>query len=116
MLPLPRQYLRLPSLRAEAEVLSAHAIAQGIAQRSRGRPRCRPRLGKNRRYRQSRKRRKKVEILFAHLKRVLKLDRLRLRGRSGARDEFLLAAIAQNLRRLAIRALAAMNQSNMAFA
>jgi transposase len=52
-------------------------------------------------YLQSRKDRKKVEMLFAHLKRVLKLDRLRLRGRSGARDEFLLAATAQNLRRMA---------------
>ncbi len=52
-------------------------------------------------YRQSRKDRKKVEILFAHLKRILKLDRLRLRGPSGARDEFLLAAIVQNLRRMA---------------
>ena len=54
-------------------------------------------------YRQSRKDRKKVEVLFAHLKRILKLDRLRLRGRPGARDEFLLAATAQNLRRLAKR-------------
>jgi transposase len=53
------------------------------------------------RYRQSRKDRKKVEMLFAHLKRILHLTRLRLRGMSGARDEFLLAAIAQNLRRMA---------------
>lgn len=53
------------------------------------------------RYRQSRKDRKKVEMLFAHLKRVLKLDRLRLRGRTGAQDEFLMAATAQNLRRMA---------------
>ena len=53
------------------------------------------------RYRQSRKDRKKVEILFAHLKRILKLDKLRLRGFSGARDEVLLAATAQNLRRTA---------------
>jgi transposase len=52
-------------------------------------------------YLQSRKERKKVEILFAHLKRILKLDKLRLRGISGARDEFLLAATAQNLRRMA---------------
>ena len=51
-------------------------------------------------YRQSRRDRKKVEMLFAHLKRILKLDRLRLRGLSGARDEFLLAATAQNLRRM----------------
>ena len=45
--------------------------------------------------------RKKVEMLFAHLKRILKLDKLRLRGPTGARDEFLLAATAQNLRRMA---------------
>ena len=49
----------------------------------------------------SRRQRKKVEMLFAHLKRILKLDRLRLRGPCGARDEFLLAATAQNLRKLA---------------
>jgi transposase len=45
--------------------------------------------------------RKKVEMLFAHLKRILRLDRLRLRGPTGARDEFLLAATAQNLRKIA---------------
>jgi IS5 family transposase len=49
----------------------------------------------------SRRQRKKVEMLFAHLKRILKLDHLRLRGPNGARDEFHLAATAQNLRRLA---------------
>ena len=49
----------------------------------------------------SRRQRKKVEMLFAHLKRILKLDRLRLRGPNGARDEFHLAAAAQNLRKLA---------------
>lgn len=48
----------------------------------------------------SRRERKKVEMAFAHLKRILKLDRLRLRGLSGARDEILLAATAQNLRKL----------------
>jgi transposase len=47
------------------------------------------------------RRRKKVEMLFAHLKRILRLDRLRLRGPNGARDEFHLAATAQNLRKLA---------------
>ena len=45
--------------------------------------------------------RKKVEMLFAHLKRILGLGRLRLRGPCGASDEFLLAATAQNLRKLA---------------
>ena len=49
----------------------------------------------------SRRLRKKVEMLFAHLKRILKFDRLRLRGPTGAHDEFLLAATAQNLRKLA---------------
>jgi hypothetical protein len=48
-----------------------------------------------------RRERKKIEMRFAHLKRILKLGRLRLRGPRGAQDEFVLAAIAQNLRRLA---------------
>jgi transposase len=52
-------------------------------------------------YRTSRRERKKIEMLFAHLKRILRLDRLRLRGPCGAHDEFLLAATAQNLRKLA---------------
>jgi len=52
-------------------------------------------------YATSLRQRKKVEMLSAHLKRILKLDRLRLRGPNGARDEFLLAATAQNLRKLA---------------
>lgn len=66
-------------------------------------------------YARSCKLRKKVEMLFAHLKRILRLGRLRLRGPSrdhgqamtlpgsacGANDEFLLAATAQNLRKLA---------------
>jgi transposase len=60
-------------------------------------------LAKTHLYKQSRKDRKKVEMLFAHLKRILNLRRLRLRGPSGAHDEFLLAAIAQNLRRMAKR-------------
>jgi transposase len=58
-------------------------------------------LAKTPAYAQSRRDRKKVEMLFAHLKRILRLDRLRLRGPSGAQFEFTLAAIAQNLRRLA---------------
>jgi IS5 family transposase len=52
-------------------------------------------------FEQSRRSRKRVEMLFAHLKRILRLGRLRLRGPRGAQDEFTLAAIAQNLRRLA---------------
>src|SRR3954468_4374606 len=52
-------------------------------------------------YEQTRCDRKKVEMLFAHLKRILRLGRLRLRGPGGAQFEFTLAAIAQNLRRIA---------------
>ncbi len=52
-------------------------------------------------FRRSRDERKKVEMAFAHMKRIFKLDRLRLRGLNGARDEILLTATAQNLRKLA---------------
>jgi len=59
------------------------------------------RIATTQEYRQSPRQRKKVEMLFAHLKRILKLHRLRLRGPNGAHDEFLMAATAQNLRRMA---------------
>jgi IS5 family transposase len=49
---------------------------------------------------ESRRKRKKVQMLFAHLKRQLGLTRLRLRGLAGANKEFLLAATVQNLKRL----------------
>ena len=52
-------------------------------------------------YQRSRIERRKVEMLFAHLKSILKLDRLRLHGLNGASDEFTLAAAVQNLRRMA---------------
>ena len=52
-------------------------------------------------FERSRQGRKRIEMLFAHLKRILKVGRLRLRGPCGAQDEFLLAATAQNLRKLA---------------
>lgn len=58
-------------------------------------------IAKTEAYQTSRHQRKKVEMLFAHLKRILRLERLRLRGPNGARDEFHLAATAQNLRKLA---------------
>ena len=58
-------------------------------------------LAGTRAFKHSARQRKKVEMAFAHLKRILKLDRLRLRGLSGARYEILLAATAQNLRKLA---------------
>jgi len=80
-----------PSTPLRKIVRSVHEAARNVARD----------IAKTQFYRQSRKDRKKVEMLFAHLKRILNLTRLRLRGRSGARDEFLLAAIAQNLRRMA---------------
>jgi transposase len=57
-------------------------------------------LAKTEAFDQSRRERKKVEMRFAHMKRIFRLDRLRLRGLSGAKDEVLLTATAQNLRRL----------------
>jgi transposase len=51
----------------------------------------------------SRDERKKVEMRFAHLKTHHRFERMRLRGLSGARDEFHLAAIVQNLKTLAMR-------------
>jgi hypothetical protein len=80
-----------PGTRVRKIVRSVHESARNVARD----------IAKTDAYRQSRKDRKKVEMLFAHLKRILKLDRLRLRGPSGAHDEFLLAATAQNLRRMA---------------
>ena len=59
------------------------------------------RISETEEYAVSRRQRKKVEMAFAHLKRILKLDRLRLRGPRGVNDEFLLAATAQNLRKMA---------------
>ena len=58
-------------------------------------------IARTKQYAVSMKVRKKVEMLFAHLKRILGPGRLRLRGPCGANDEFLLAATAQNLRKLA---------------
>jgi hypothetical protein len=49
----------------------------------------------------SRDERKRVEMRFAHLKTHHRFERMRLRGLSGARDEFHLAAIVQNLKTLA---------------
>jgi transposase len=57
-------------------------------------------------FEQSRNERKKVEMRFAHLKTHHRFERMRLRGLNGARDEFHLAAIVQNLKTLALRSLA----------
>lgn len=76
----------------------ARKIARSIYEESRNVART---ICKSPEYIQSQKDRKKVEVLFAHLKRIMNFDRLRLRGISGAQDEFILAATAQNLKKLA---------------
>jgi hypothetical protein len=76
----------------------ARKVMRSIHEAARDKARA---IAKTEAYVVSRRERKKVEMLFAHLKRILRLDRLRLRGPNGARDEFLLAATAQNLRKLA---------------
>ena len=79
--------------------MPARAIDRSIHEDARDVARA---ISKTEAYAQSRRDRKKVEMLFGHMKRILKLDRLRLRGLSGAQDEFLLAATAQNLRKMAM--------------
>ena len=76
----------------------ARKVPRSIHESARDRARA---IARSEEGRTSRRQRKKVEMLFAHLKRILRLDRLRLRGPNGARDEFHLAAAAQNLRKLA---------------
>jgi hypothetical protein len=84
----PRCCRKMPARKVPRSIYeSARDVARGIA-----------RTGA---YVTSRRERKKIEMLFAHLKRILRLGRLRLRGPCGAHDEFLLAATAQNLRKLA---------------
>ena len=56
-------------------------------------------------FEKSRDERKKVEMRFAHLKTHHGFERMRLRGISGARDEFYLAATVQNLKTFALRTL-----------
>jgi hypothetical protein len=82
---------RCPRAPARKVTRSIHEAARDVARD----------IAKTDAYWTSMRQRKKVEMLFAHLKRIVKLDRLRLRGPCGARDEFLLAATAQNLRKLA---------------
>src|ERR1700735_1662951 len=76
----------------------ARKIARSVHEAARDKAR---EIAKTEAYAVSCRERKKVEMLFAHLKRILRLDRLRLRDPSGAKDESLLAGTAQNLRKLA---------------
>jgi transposase len=86
------------SLKPKCTTSVARKVTRDVNEDVRDRVRA---LANTEAFQQSRRERKKVEMRFAHMKRILKLDRLRLRGLSGARDEVLLTATAQNLRRLA---------------
>jgi transposase len=85
------------SLKPKCTTAVARKITRDLNEDVRDRVRA---LANTEAFQQSRRERKKVEMRFAHMKRILRLDRLRLRGLSGARDEVLLTATAQNLRRL----------------
>jgi transposase len=74
------------------------------------------RLMRTKVYLVSRNQRKRVEMRFAHLKVHHRFERMRLRGLSGARDEFVLAAIVQNLKTLALRTLEPPAQPRVSFA
>jgi transposase len=85
------------SLKPKCTTAVARKVTRDLNEDVRDRVRA---LANTEAFQQSRRERKKVEMRFAHMKRILRLDRLRLRGLSGARDEVLLTATAQNLRRL----------------
>jgi hypothetical protein len=86
------------SLKPKCTTAVARKITRDLNEDVRDRVRA---LADTEAFQQSCRERKKVEMRFAHMKRILKLDRLRLRGLHGVRDEVLLTATAQNLRRLA---------------
>jgi transposase len=86
------------SLKPKCTTAAVRKITRDINEDVRDRVRA---LANTEAFQQSCRERKKVEMRFAHMKRIFRLDRLRLRGLNGVRDEVLLTAIAQNLRRLA---------------
>jgi Transposase DDE domain len=84
-----------PNMAARQVPRDVHEDARDMARRLVG----------TKRFLKSRDERKRVEMRFAHLKSHHGFERMRLRGLSGARDEFHLAAIAQNLKTMALRLL-----------
>lgn len=86
------------ALRPQCTTAPARKVSRDIDEDVRDQVRA---LANTEAFQVSRRERKKVEMRFAHMKRIHRLDRLRLRGLSGAKDEVLLTATAQNLRRLA---------------
>ena len=86
------------ALKSQCTTAAARKVSRDIDEDVRDRVRA---LANTEAFEVSRRERKKVEMRFAHMKRIHRLDRLRLRGLAGAKDEVLLTATAQNLRRLA---------------
>jgi transposase len=86
------------SLKPKCTTATARKVTRDLDEEVRDRVRA---LAATEAFQRSRRERKKIEVRFAHMKRIFRLDRLRLRGLSGAKDEILLTATAQNLRRLA---------------
>jgi transposase len=84
-----------PNMAARQVPRDVHEDARDMARRLMG----------TKRFLKSRDERKRVEMRFAHLKTHHGFERMRLRGLSGARDEFHLAAIVQNLKTMALRLL-----------
>lgn len=80
-----------PNMAHRRIVRSVHEAARDVARQ----------IAETEAFEETRRHRKKVEMAFAHLKRIHGMSRLRLRGPTGAQDEFTLAAIAQNLRKMA---------------
>ena len=91
----PLKMRRCPNMIARQVPRDIHEDARDLARRLMG----------TKRFLKSRDERKRVEMRFAHLKTHHGFERMRLRGLSGARDEFHLAAIVQNLKTLALRVL-----------
>jgi Transposase DDE domain len=85
------------SLKPKCTTAAVRKVTRDLDEDVRDRVRA---LANTQAFEQSRRERKKVEMRFAHMKRILRLDRFRLRGLNGVRDEVLLTATAQNLRRL----------------
>jgi transposase len=85
------------SLKPKCTTAAVRKITRDVNEDVRDRVRA---LANTEAFQQSRRERKKVEMRFAHMKRILRLDRFRLRGLSGVKDEVLLTATAQNLRRI----------------
>ncbi|WP_430649531.1 transposase [Bradyrhizobium murdochi] len=103
--PLPRLQIRLRCVCAEelcCPNMAARQVPRDVHEDARDMAR---RLMGTKRFLKSRDERKRVEMRFAHLKTHHGFERMRLRGLSGARDEFHLAAIVQNLKTMALRLL-----------